>query len=75
MTYRLYYGDPVAVVRYDAHADDRARSERFSTEHEALQRARKLLEEDWATAVAIHDAAGNRLSGIRLQLKLGYCYD
>ena len=24
------------------------------------------------TAVAIHDAAGNRLSGIRLQLKLGY---
>ena len=75
MTYRLYYGDPVAVLRYDAHADDRARSERFSTEHEALQRARKLLEEDWATAVAIHAAAGNRLSGIRLQLKLGFCCD
>ena len=75
MTYRPYYGDPVAVVRYDAHADDRTRSERFSTEHEALQRARKLIEEDCATAVAIHDAAGNRLSGIRLQLKLGYCYD
>jgi hypothetical protein len=75
MTYRLYYGDPVAVVRYDAHADDRTRSERFSTEHEALQRARELLEEDCVTAVAIHDAAGNRLSGIRLQLRLGYCYD
>ena len=65
MTYRLYYGDPVAVVRYDAHADDRTRSERFSTEHEALQRARELLEEDYVTG----------LSGIRLQLKLGYCYD
>jgi hypothetical protein len=75
MTYRLYYGNPVAVLRYDAHVDDRVRSERFSTEPEALQRARELLEEDCATAVAIHDAAGNRLSGIRLQLKLGYCCD
>ena len=65
VTYRLYYGDPVSVLRY-------ARSEQFSTEHEALQRARELLEEDCATAVAIHDAAGNRLSGIPLQLKLGY---
>jgi hypothetical protein len=72
MTYRIYYGNPVAVLRYDAHADDRARSERFSTEHEALQRARELLDEDCATAVAIHDATGNRLSGICLQLKLGY---
>jgi hypothetical protein len=64
MTYRLYYGD-LESVRY-------ARSEQFSTEHEALQRARELLEEDCATAVAIHDAAGNRLSGLPLQLKLGY---
>ena len=41
MSYRRYYGDPVSVVRY-------ARSEQFSTEHEALQRARELLEEDCA---------------------------
>lgn len=73
MTYRVFYGDPVAVLRRDAHADERARSERFSTEHEALQRARELLEEDFATAVAIYDSAGNRLSGLRLQLKLGHC--
>jgi len=65
MTYRLYYGDLESVRRY-------ARSEQFSTEHEALQRARELLEEDCATAVAIHDDAGNRLSGLPLQLKLGY---
>jgi hypothetical protein len=65
MSYRLYYGDPVSVVRY-------ARSEQFSTEHEALQRARELLEENCAATVAIHDAAGNRLNGLSLQLKLGY---
>jgi hypothetical protein len=73
MSYRVYYGDVVAVASRDAHLDERVRSERFSTEHEALQRARELLEQDLGTAVAIHDAAGNRLSGLRLQLKLGYC--
>jgi hypothetical protein len=73
MTYRVFYGDPVAVVSRDAHMDDRAHSERFSTEHEAFQRARELLEEDFGTAVAVHDSSGNRLSGLRLQLKLGYC--
>ena len=75
MMYRVYYGDPEAVLRFDAHADKRARSERFGTEHEALQRARELLEEDCATAIAIHDDAGNRLRGLPLQLKLGYYCD
>ena len=72
MAYRVFYGDPAAVASRDAHSDDRVRSERFSTEHEALRRARELLEQDFGTAVAIHDAAGNRLCGLRLQLKLGY---
>lgn len=51
------------------------RVERFSTEHEALNRARQLLEEDETTAVAICDAEGNQLAGVRLQLKLGYYCD
>ena len=59
----------------DRHRDERVRVERFSTEHEALTRARELLEEDISTAVAIGDAAGNLLSGVRLQLKLGYSCD
>ena len=46
MTYRGYYGDVVAVASRDAHLDERVRSERFSTEHEALQRARELIEQD-----------------------------
>jgi Arc/MetJ-type ribon-helix-helix transcriptional regulator len=73
MSYRVDYGDVVAVASRDAHLDERVRSERFSSEHEALQRARELLEQDAGTAVAIHDSAGNRLSGLRLQLKLGDC--
>ena len=73
MAFRIYYGDVVAVASRDVHLDERVRSERFSSEHEALQRARELLEQDAGTAVAIHDSSGNRLSGLRLQLKLGYC--
>jgi hypothetical protein len=75
MTYRVFYGDVVAVAGRDPHADERVRWERFSTEYEALRRARELLEQDCCTAVAIHDGAGNRLSGLRLQLRLGHCCD
>jgi hypothetical protein len=47
-------------------------SEQFSTEHEALHRARELLDGDASTVVAVRDAAGNLLSGVLLQLRLGY---
>lgn len=59
----------------DRHLDERVRAERFSTEHEALTRARELLEEDLSTVVAVCDHAGNVLSGVRLQLRLGYAGD
>ena len=72
MTYRVCYGDPAAVTRPSAHLDERVRSERFSTEHEALSRARELIEEEAGIAVAVHDSAGNQLCGLRLQLKLGF---
>ena len=72
MTYRVFHGDAVALSSPDRHLDERVRVERFSTEHEALSRARELFEEDDAIAIAVCDAAGNRLTGIRLQLRLGY---
>jgi len=72
MTYRVCYGDPSAVARRDAHLDDRVRSESFSTEHDALNRARELIEQEAGLAVAVHDSAGNQLCGLRLQLKLGF---
>jgi hypothetical protein len=71
MTYRVCYGHPAIVARRDAHLDDRVRSERFSTEHEAFSRARELLEREAGVAVAVHDDAGNQLCGLRLQLRLG----
>lgn len=72
MTYRVYYGDGLAMSRRDRHLDERVQVERFSTEHEALKRAREIIEEDASIVVAIGDATGNLLGGVRLQLKLGY---
>ncbi len=60
------------MSRPDRHLDERIQVERFSTEHEALTRARELLDTDDSRAVAISDAAGNLLGGVRLQLKLGF---
>lgn len=72
MTYRVFYGDALAMASRDLHQQDGVRFERFSTEHEALCRARELLAADERTVVAIRDAAGNQLSGVCLQLRLGY---
>lgn len=75
MTYRIFYGDALTmtgVSRRDLHQVDGVQSERFSTEHEALRRARELLDEDERVVVAIHDSAGNQLSGVCLQLRLCY---
>jgi hypothetical protein len=72
MTYRVFYGEAPAMASRDRHLDERVRVERFSTEHEALNRARELLDEDLTTVVAICDATGNQLAGLRLQLRLGF---
>jgi hypothetical protein len=72
MTYHVLYGDAAAMGFGDYQADERVRSERFSTEHEALMRARELIEEDASAVVAVSDRSGNMLSGVCLQLRLGY---
>jgi len=72
MTYQVFHGDAVAMTARDRHLDERVQIERFSTEHEALTRARELLDEDLTTVVSICDAAGNHLAGLRLQLRLGF---
>jgi hypothetical protein len=53
------------------HAPDPGWTEEFSHEHQALGRARELLETGEHHAVAVDDGTGNRLHGVRLQLKLG----
>ncbi len=75
MTYQVFYGEASTMSSRDRHLDERVRFEHFSTEHEALRRARELLDEDISTVVAVCDRAGNLLSGVRLQLKLGYTGD
>ena len=72
MTYHVHYGDPVAMSNRDHHLDERVATEQFSTEHEALNRAREILEEDDCTAISIRDGSGNHLTGLRLQLRLGF---
>jgi hypothetical protein len=67
MTYRISYDE----IRTPT-ADGTVRTEYFSTEHEALHRARELLETADHEGVAVADGAGNVLGGFRLQLKLGY---
>jgi len=72
MTYQISY-DEIRTRNPDrAWAGDFARTEYYPTEHEALHRARELLEAADHEGVAIADDAGNVLGGFRLQLKLGY---
>ena len=72
MTYRVFYGDALAMAGSNSYSQEGFRSERFGTEHEALRRARELLDDDAHAIVAIRDARGRQLSGVCLQLRLGY---
>ena len=72
MTYRLSYDDGVPISVKKWHNEEAARTETFRTEHEALKRARQLLDDGDHHAVVVYDSSGNTLGGIRLQLKPGF---
>jgi hypothetical protein len=63
MTYRIIYSETPTVPATS--------TEEFLREHEALGRARELLEAGEHHCVAVDDGSGNTLHGVRLQLKLG----
>jgi hypothetical protein len=67
MSYRIIYSE-TAAPRADIGT---AWAEEFTTEHQALERARELLETGEHHGVALQDHRGNELSGVRLQLRLG----
>jgi hypothetical protein len=69
MSYRIIYNELPASC-HDSGWRPGA-SEEFSTEHQALGRARELIEAGEHQGVALRDHHGNELSGVRLQLKLG----
>jgi hypothetical protein len=64
MTYRIAYEDGWTDT-------SELRTEYFRTEHEALQRARELIDSGVHQGVSVHDRDGTALAGVRLQLKLG----
>jgi hypothetical protein len=72
MSYRISYDDtmPLAIKKW--RDQEGACTETFETEHEALSRARELLDDDKVHAVAVAGEDGAVLGGIRLQLKLGF---
>jgi hypothetical protein len=69
MSYRIIYNElpalPESVER------STVSTEEFPTEHQAMGRARELLETGEHHGVAVRDNRGNELYGVRLQLRLG----
>jgi hypothetical protein len=68
MSYRIIYNE---LPPFRAISRSTVWTEEFTTEHQALGRARELLETGEHHAVALRDHGGNELCGVRLQLKLG----
>ena len=72
MSYRISYYDMMPSSLNKWRNQEGARTETFATEHEALRRARELLDDDEVHGIVITDDCGTALGGIRLQLKLGF---
>jgi len=71
MSYRIVYNEiPVSLSKIERRRSV-VSSEEFATEHQALGRARELLEAAEHHTVAVHDHHGNELFGVRLQWRLG----
>lgn len=70
MSYRIIYNE-IPAPRAAVTPQERVWTEEFQTEHQALGRARELLETGEHHAVAIRDHSGNELCGVRLQWRLG----
>lgn len=72
MTYSICYNDGLVNGTKRRREQDFTRIEIFRTEHEALNRASRLLDEGTHHAISVCDSSGNVLCGVRLQLKLGF---
>ena len=72
MTYQISYVDGWAEVTA-ASQEGATRTERFGTQHEALHRARELVESGVHHSASMCDADSGdaAIAGVRLQLRLG----
>lgn len=73
MNYRIIYNETTTLPRAQTGGRQQGAvwTEEFPTEHQALGRARELLETGQHQGVALHDHSGNELYGVRLQWRLG----
>ena len=71
MIYQISY-DVSLKTAEDERTADAVEMEEFSTKYEAFGRARELLEDGDNSRVSVRDGSGNVLSGVRLQLRLGF---
>ena len=72
MSYRISYSDTIAPALKKSRSEESERVEIFASEHEAMKRARDLLEAGEVHGVRIVNDCGSVLAGFRLQLKLGF---
>ena len=72
MTYSISYDDGWPSATKESREEGLTRTETFLTEHEALKRASRLLDDGVHHAISVCDGSGNVLCGVRLQLKLGF---
>ena len=72
MSYRISYYDTMAPALKKWRNEESERVEIFASEHEALKRARELLEGGEVHGVIVTDDSGSVLGGFRLQLRLGF---
>ena len=72
MNYRISYYDTTLLALKRWRNQDGECTETFATEHEALRRARELIEAGEVHGVVLTDNSGTALGGVRLQLKLGF---
>lgn len=70
-TYRVRYEDGLTPTIGQCGSQFPERMEQFSSESEALKRARELLGAGVHHGVMVLDEADNALFGLRLDLKLG----
>jgi hypothetical protein len=71
MSYRVIYNEMSPLRATAEWRQGAVWTEEFPTEHQALGRARELLEAGEHDRVVMHDHSGNELFGVRLQWKLG----
>jgi hypothetical protein len=72
MSYQVFYIECSDKRTSDQLLEEHLAKEHFDTEHRALARARELLEDCYHHTVSVRYQSGDVLSGLRLQLKVGF---